>query len=203
MKNILISVSKNADSGTYLRAVAAVGGQGYAVYAPKDCSKADGVILAGGMDVAPFFYGRPNNGSQGIDLVRDRAEFHCLEQCAANQKPVLGICRGIQVLNVFWGGTLIQHLRNARLHKAKNGVPVEHVLDGKGMLASLYGRRFVTNSAHHQAVDQLAKNLQVIARCGRVIEAVQHIHLPMIGVQFHPELMSDGDKLIAAWLEKC
>ena len=200
MADILISVSKNANASAYLAAARRARLNAKAGYAVKDIAGFDGLILAGGMDVEPAFYGQKNRGSRGVDPVRDRAEFALLSDCIRQQIPVLGICRGMQVINVYFGGTLVQHIKSG--HIAENGGFVDHVVDARDDMAALYGRRFVCNSAHHQAVGKLGKGLRGTAFCGKVTEAFIHTRHPICGVQFHPEKMADGDTLFAWWSKK-
>ena len=169
---------------------------------PEGCS---GLLLPGGGDVDPARYGQKNLGSMNIDPERDRREWALLDRFLPLRLPVLGICRGCQVLNVYLGGTLRQDIEghkrledgSDRLHASRTDDP---------MLKALYGPRFVVNSAHHQAVDRPGDGLRAVqwAEDGTV-EALRHERLPVLAVQWHPERLrtpTDGWRLLARWLEE-
>jgi len=108
-------------------------------------------------------------------------------------KPIFGICRGHQLLNVIFGGTLVQHLPNALEHSTVlAGRDIVHeVTAEKGSIAEkLYGESFTVNSWHHQAVQDLADGF-CVSMCASdgVIEGFEHESLPIFGVQWHPERM--------------
>ncbi|MBR0384939.1 MAG: gamma-glutamyl-gamma-aminobutyrate hydrolase family protein [Erysipelotrichaceae bacterium] len=178
----------------------------------------DGLLLPGGGDVDPARYGQQISGSypDGIDKALDELQFSFLEAFVKAGKPVLGICRGQQLINVYFGGTLIQHLPNA---DERHSCPVDgqdyvHDVDAvcDSYLSEIYGRHFSVNSNHHQAIDRLADGFKVQLVDGEVIEAIQHETLPIIAVQFHPERMCfnrkredtvDGQYIIATLLKLC
>ena len=179
----------------------------------------DGLLLAGGDDMDPSFFGQPNLGSKDIDPDRDRAELALIKAYADAGKPILGICRGHQVLNVAFGGTLIQDLGPVGnlFHRHSPGCHWDKIhpirtLPGS-ILDSLYGPTLVTNSSHHQAVDRLGEGFKATAWSeSGVIEAMEHTSLPILAVQFHPERMSyalrrpdtaDGSKLFEWFLTRC
>lgn len=211
---ILISAG-TGNPENYVKAVAAAGGASEAAYLPKpDAARFDGLLLTGGGDVDPARYGQENTASVGIDPARDEAEFALINSFLQAGKPILGICRGHQILNVALGGTLIQHLPNAHLHTGKQDLihPVSTVRGS--LLHRLYGAEFVSNSSHHQAVGIPADGMCVTAwsENGAVVEACEHESLPVFSVQFHPERMTpeltagaaaDGLPVIRAFLELC
>ena len=121
---------------------------------------------------------------------------------------VLGICRGLQVLNVFFGGTLIQDLPG---HSQAAGRDRLHrVRTAPSPLQDLFGETLVVNSAHHQAADRLGQGLRAVQwAIDGTVEAVIHQSLPVWGVQWHPERLAgplslsgaaDGGCLFTAWL---
>ena len=131
-----------------------------------------------------------------------------LEQFIMAKKPVLGICRGLQVLNVFFGGTLIQDLPG---HSQAAGRDRLHrVRTAPSPLQDLFGETLVVNSAHHQAADRLGQGLRAVQwAIDGTVEAVIHQSLPVWGVQWHPERLAgplslsgaaDGGCLFTAWL---
>ena len=185
----------------YRRAVEAAGGTVRFGGTPKGCGA---LLLPGGGDVEPWRYGRGNTASRGLEPERDTAELMLLERFIAAGKPVLGICRGIQIINVFFGGTLCQDLP---CHAATDGKDRFHtVCTARSPLLPVCGPVCRVNSAHHQAVDALGRGLRAIqwAEDGTV-EALCHDCLPIWGVQWHPERLSGelGGRLFRAFLRLC
>ena len=157
-----------------------------------DCQ---GLLLPGGGDIDPARYGQPSDGSEAPDLQRDAAELELVSRFLAWGRPILGICRGIQLLNVALGGDLIQDIPTAADHKhdAVRGDRVHGVEAAPGsFLEGLYGSAFPVNSAHHQSFGQVAPGLRVAARsqADGFIEAVEWPEKRIYGVQWHPERMS-------------
>lgn len=184
----------------YLDAVNAAGGDPTGAYMPVYDDKYAGLILCGGVDIDPAFYGEPVNGAVGIDPARDEAELELTERFIRAGKPILGVCRGIQLLNVYFGGTLEQDIpRHAHYNAAVDVLHETNVSEGNA-LYTLYGAHPTVNSFHHQRIDKLAADLQVIQRCAAddTIEGVLHPTLPILGVQWHPEKMIDpADERVA------
>lgn len=158
---------------------------------------AQGLCLSGGVDVAPERYGQTRHAaSWEIDLWRDALEWKLCDLFTARRKPILGICRGLQLLNVYFGGTLVQDLSAQRGldHPGHSMHPVE-AAEGSWM-AETFGPSFSVNSYHHQAVDRLAGGLRITAAAcgGQIIEGVEHETLPVSAVQWHPERMTGPDR---------
>lgn len=194
--NILVSTG-GGDAANYIAAIEAAGGRADARYLPDPDLSYDGLLLAGGADMDPALFGQADCGSQGIDRARDAAELALLDAFLGVGKPVLAICRGHQVVNVWLGGDLIQDLDPflAPFHGGGKGDRVHLVKAAEGsLLHRLYGPVFPVNSAHHQALGRLGRGLAVAARSeGGVVEAVGHGTLPLISVQFHPERMAGAN----------
>ncbi len=155
----------------------------------------DGLLIPGGFDVSPEFYHQEMNGSyaEGMNKQLDELQLYYIDQFVKAHKPILGICRGHQLLNVYFGGTLIQHLPNYEKHSSpdfQDDQVHEVYSDEDNVFTELYGKRFSVNSSHHQAVDILGEGLHIALRCpDGTIEAMYHEQLPIISVQFHPERM--------------
>lgn len=191
--NILISTG-GGDAANYIAAVEAAGGAADARYLPAPDLRYDGLVLAGGDDIDPALFHQENCGSRGIDRARDEAELALLTAFLGTGRPVLAICRGHQVVNVWLGGGLVQDLDPSLslFHGGGAGDRVHPVKAVEGsLLHRLYGPVFSVNSSHHQALGRLGRGLSATARSeGGVVEAVEHETLPLISVQFHPERMT-------------
>jgi putative glutamine amidotransferase len=156
----------------------------------------EGVILTGGEDVGPENYGHDEHPELGrVVPERDAFELALAREAIARRIPVLAICRGIQVLNVAMGGTLVQHLEPGNdlrhwpedIYISPNSHGVD-ILDPD--LCELVGSdRADVNSYHHQAVLEPGPALRVGARAGGVIESIVGTNGPVLGVQWHPEMM--------------
>ena len=180
----------------YAHAIRAAGGEASGGYCPALDLSYDGLVLCGGGDIDPARYGQENRGSQPPDPARDEAEFNLARAYLEAGKPILGICRGHQLLNVLLGGTLIQDvgdaLRPFHAHGEDEPDLVHPVRSAQGsFFAQAYGTLFHVNSWHHQASDALGKGLiPVLWSESGLVEAVEHENLPILGVQFHPERMT-------------
>lgn len=163
----------------------------------------DGLLLHGGADMAPQSYQEEPIGQWLGDPIRDRYEAALLELCMQRDIPVLGICRGMQVINVALGGTLYQDIGTQRpdalVHRnwdiyEENGHPID-LVPGSG-LSRCYGglTRAYVNSIHHQGIKDVAPGLEVEATSPSdgVIEALRLPQGPyVVGVQWHPEFMDE------------
>ena len=163
----------------------------------------DGLILQGGADVSPGNYGeQPLRPEWSGDAVRDSFEIAAIEVAIELGKPVLGICRGHQVLNVALGGSLYQDINHqvegTLVHRDWHRYEViEHeiTVEPDSWLAWVYGTTsLLTNTVHHQAIKRCGAGLDVSARApDGIIEGVEHIRDDrwLVGVQWHPEWL-DG-----------
>ena len=160
------------------------------LYPEAEPEKYDGLLLCGGMDIHPSRYGEEVNGSVDMEEARDAAEFPLAKAFIEAGKPVFGICRGFQLLNIYFGGSLIQHIETADDHRIPGSEAVHLVTAEDGFFADTYGKEFPVNSYHHQAVGKLGEGLKVTLRAkDGIIEGFDHESLPVFGVQFHPERM--------------
>lgn len=206
MKRVFLRCEEN----TYENYRAALEESGVEAVRSLDLSlaqKCDGLLLLGGGDADPALYGQENRGSNPPDPQRDEDELALFALFRALNKPILGICRGHQMINIALGGTLIQDLpderhRHDKEHDADRIHPVNSV---HPLMTALYGDRFVANSSHHQAIDRLGEGL--VSTCvsdDGTVEGIVHENGKIIGVQFHPERMAfalrredtaDGEKI--------
>ncbi len=154
----------------------------------------DGLLLSGGGDIDPVAYGHTAEPeTEGIDAKRDRFELDLAKGALERGLPTVGICRGIQLLNVASGGTLRQHVPEHVGSSQPAAEPWHEVtISGGSRLGELYGPSRAVNSLHHQALDTIGDGLRVTARSDGddSPEAVEHQTLPVIGVQWHPEMMA-------------
>jgi putative glutamine amidotransferase len=159
----------------------------------------EGLVLSGGQDIHPKLYGEDNTHSHIYgDTLRDAYELQVLQDVLDRNKKVLGICRGHQLLNVFFGGTLHQDIYHAGYnHGGKHYV---YMTDGD-FGEKLFGRTKETNSLHHQAVKDIATDFSVIGwHIGDdCIEAIYSEKYNCLGVQWHPEMM-EGTEEVFEWL---
>lgn len=158
----------------------------------------DGLLLSGGGDVAPDLFGQDRHPkTRLIDRTRDDFELALVREWVGADRPLLAICRGIQVLNVALGGSLIQDIADQVSHPLvhqKSEGEARHLvrLQPASRLANLLGDdELEVNSYHHQAVQDLAPELQAVAwAADGVVEGVERPGAPfVVGVQWHPELM--------------
>jgi len=170
----------------------------------------DGLILSGGADVEPARYGQPPSAHTGAPRRdRDDWEFALLAAALALDRPVLAICRGMQVLNVGLGGNLIQHLPDAVGHAEHAPQPGAHgrhpvKITGDSALHGMLGASCVVATYHHQAVDRLGTGLTAVAWAeDGTIEAVELSGRRwVVGVQWHPEV-GDCQGLFADFVNAC
>ncbi len=197
----------------YLHSIEKFGGIPFPLFHTSTCiedifSLIDAVIISGGnFDINPSLYGKKNYHSRSIKNLRTDFEIKICEMSLKQNIPILGICGGEQLLNVCCGGTLIQDIKefnnNTLEHEQtnlRNQTSHSVEINKKTKLFNIINQsKIQVNSAHHQAVNQLGKNLIVsgLARDG-IIESIESTaHDWCIGVQWHPEfLITKADKLL-------
>lgn len=185
-------------------------------YPAVDPAEYDALLVPGGGDVHPQFYGEKKSLlCMGIDEGLDAWEAELIRGFIAAGKPIFGICRGCQMINVTLGGTLVQHIVSRTNHVRTplgDAVHKSSALAG-GFVAAVYGEgELSTNSSHHQCVGRLAEGLKIVqVSVDGIPEAVEHTSLPIWAVQWHPERMAfahrredtvDGAAVFAFFREK-
>lgn len=166
---------------------------------PGELATCQALIFPGGGDVNPRFFNQPNLGSHNIDTELDILQFRAFELAYNTHIPILGICKGMQLINIALGGTLIQNLPIASIHtSADKDVYHDTFTEKDSFLQKLYGSHFRVNSRHHQAISQPGINLIPIQWCADDLcpEAFIHKTRPIIGVQWHPERLDSAHTTI-------
>lgn len=190
-------------SAPYVKAVRKAGGLPVLlpVVDPQDAAAmldlVDALVITGGCDVDPTNYGAAPQPLLGpTDLLRDAADLAITRAAVDDNLPTLATCRGIQVLNVALGGTLVQHVDDHMRTDLYNQ-DVHHVqIDPTSRLAKILGTDVVgVNSLHHQVIDRLGRGVRVVGRNHEgQIEAIEIDQAPaVLGVQWHPELLRHRD----------
>ncbi len=161
----------------------------------------DGVVLIGGGDVDSSIYGQePNPYSYGVSPKRDAWEISLTKACIEMDKPLLGICRGMQIINIALGGTLDQHipdLVNTSNHSPGSGLfgEIEVHFEMRSKMDEVFGKSALVQCRHHQAVSDLGKGLSVTGRSDdgviHSIEGNEGLRY-LAGVQWHPEQSIDS-----------
>jgi putative glutamine amidotransferase len=196
------------NSETYLRAIEAAGGTPLLLPLSDESGVLeglyeiiDGLLLAGGVDIHPDAYNHPPHENLGSNnLLQDRSELYLTRRAIADGKPILGICRGHQMLNVAAGGTLYQdipaEIPGALNHEfsadAKDGSVLAHdiQIDEESWLAETLGQTIIkTNSMHHQSVRDVAPSMRIVGKSSDgVVEVIESTNEHFaVGIQSHPE----------------
>lgn len=209
---IMAGTKRQYVSDAYVRAVLCAGG--VPVLLPiitdqaaieQQLAAVDGLLLSGGGDPQPQLFGEEPVPELGkVIPERDMHELLLIDLALKADKPVLGICRGCQLLTIALGGNIHQHLSadKASIQHDQNspGDYAGHtvLLERGSKLAKILGEQVLTNSFHHQAVNDLGRGLRVSARAkDGVIEAIEHETADfVVGVQWHPELMIDKEPIM-------
>ncbi|MCG8686981.1 MAG: gamma-glutamyl-gamma-aminobutyrate hydrolase family protein [Desulfobacterales bacterium] len=190
----------------YTQAIELAGGIPYIVPFTKDVSllpqmagHAKGFLFPGGFDLDPAYFNESPIEKLGrVDKDLDKFQLAAFDLALKMKAPVLGICRGAQIINVALGGTLFQDIGSQFAAEVLDHMQKEihfgtdHPIDIKqdSRLFKLFGSKIMVNSRHHQSIKDLGKNLRISAVSpDGVIEGAEHTHLPIDLVQWHPELM--------------
>lgn len=203
-------IGRPQDTGNYEKALRRIGISPVTTLDPEQCSDCCGLLLPGGGDITPAFFGQQNHGSRQIDTELDILQLQGLDLFVKWRRPVLGICKGMQIINVHFGGSICQYIKNATKHQW-NGKDQYHYVYHIGcsrtdFFYQLYGSSAFVNSAHHQAVDKTGRNLLPVCQSSDgTLEALVHDSLPILAVQWHPERLFDkgGMELLSFFTELC
>ncbi len=167
----------------------------------KYVSMCDIIILSGGGDIDPVFFGEKSTEDKKLDIVprkRDIFEIKIIREAIKQKKYILGICRGMQIINIALGGTMYQDIDN---HMNKNHyVKIRE----KSILSSYFNSKNIyVNSIHHQAVKDIGNNLKVIAvsKEDNYIEAIESFDKKILGLQWHIERIPEQYPLLKKFLE--
>ena len=202
-KKVKIAIAKDTtgNTGSVISMLNRCGNVSYKIVGSScNVNDYDGLVLPGGVDISPSLYGQKNKASKNVNKSLDKLQYKLLDKFVKAKKPVLGLCRGMQLINVYFGGTLKQDIKGHR------GVTHTTTITSNSWIYQVYKKKSMkVNSWHHQSVQQLGKNLIVTQRAkkGNVVEALEHKTLPVYGVQYHPEIMSNGKQLFQAFLKIC
>lgn len=201
----------------YARAIQQAGGLAFILPLTDDAADIDqitdlydGFLFTGGADLSPQLYGeKPLPCTRNCVVDREKMEIALLQSILAKNKPVLGICRGMQFLNVFFNGTLYQDVQEMRQDSLVHWQPQpyenfhhEVSVDPSSPLYSIVKQsRICTNSMHHQGVKQVGGGLQVMARANDgLVEAIYHTQYPFVwGIQWHPEFLMNQKEHLAVF----
>ena len=202
--------NKQYVTDAYIQAIKSAGG--LPIILPLVKSKAfireyvdlcDGFLFCGGGDITPLLFGQePTNGIGKTDITLDLFQIRLMRQVLEAQKPVLAICRGMQVLNVACGGTIYQDLNEVdfdvinHMQTSLSRKDISHKVSfaSKSHIHRILGPFAYTNSFHHQAVNRIGRDLIVTGTTGDdIVEAIEMpSHSFVLGVQWHPESMIDS-----------
>lgn len=157
----------------------------------------DGLLLPGSRDCTPQLYGQKNNSSRSLCLEEDLLQLSAFDRYCHAGRPILGIGKGMHLINIAAGGSLRQHIGHYPHDAVRICSPLrtesferfhETSISEGSMLEALYGTSLLVNSSHHQALDRIGSRLDCVQSAfDGCPEAVQHRSLPILGVQWHPE----------------
>src|SRR4051812_6170266 len=198
--------------GRYRDAVEAAGAEVVELH-PGDAVPADldGLLLSGGGDIAPDRYGAADEACEGVDPARDELEINAARFAIDRDLPVLGVCRGFQLLNVVRGGTLVQHV-GGHNPAERRGLIVHEIqpTDGSLLAQATGGRPQTVTSRHRQAVtrDRLGHGLVATVEVDGFVEAFEATDRRwLVGVQWHPErkweVSVDASRIFDALVAAC
>ncbi|MGM0379575.1 MAG: gamma-glutamyl-gamma-aminobutyrate hydrolase family protein [Bacillota bacterium] len=165
--------------------------------------KLDGIIFSGGHDIHPRFYDEKIQFKNVEPIIkRDIFEMKLLELAINKNIPVLGICRGLQLINVYLNGSLYQDLKKQTDitidHKGsiKKKNKKVHTVKLEKQLKNIFKNDVIkVNSVHHQAIKDLGDNLEILAKADKLIESIKVKNKPILAIQWHPEMLYETDRI--------
>ena len=170
----------------------------------------DGLLLPGSRDMdSKYYYQQPHPKLNPMSKERTEAEFAALQTATENKKPVLGICGGMQLINVFFAGSLYQDIKSLIDNPLAHEKGAEHLVkvkDSSKLHGILREKEFTVKSYHHQAVDKVGDELVISATSpDGIIEGIEHKNLFVIGVQWHPELeeTKHSKQIFESFVKEC
>jgi len=179
----------------------------------SDLEKCDGIVLSGGEDVHPKYYGKPSYWKKRkvlkleVNEARDKFELKVIDKAVKSKKPILGICRGLQIANVYFKGTLIPDItgKTKTRHAKNQGYDQTHevkIKEDSCLSAIIHSEKGVVNSAHHQSADRIGKGLTTTASDAEgIVEAIEWKNPKnkpfLLLVQWHPERMKEQESGLA------
>ncbi len=154
----------------------------------------NGLIVSGGDDIHPSFYGQEEAVNQEYDKQRDELEIQYIKQAIINKLPMLGICRGMQLINLVAGGTLYTDIRPLRKNTSNRRILLPRktvdISTNSNLSRILAGKRLLVNSLHHQAIDKIAPGFTPAAQdLDHFVQAIEKTESTILGVQWHPEYL--------------
>jgi len=156
----------------------------------------DALLITGGSDIDPATYGGVSHPAiEKTDPIRDAFELALIKRAHEAQLPLIGICRGMQLINLYFGGTLYPHIHDLELDNTHSHTPLprkEVTLEDDSRLYALLGQhRLLVNALHHQAVERPGDGIRAVAHDrNKIVQAIEHTQLPFVfGLQWHPEFM--------------
>lgn len=190
----------------------------YQIYKDNiDINNFDMLLIPGGIDVDPSLYGQTKDKSiKNTNINLDHLQLNLIDKFVSANKPIFGICRGLQIINVYFKGTLIQDIKSTITHTPTivGGKIIDsyHNITNSDFMAELFTKTCLVNSSHHQAIDKMGNGLIAVSHCeDNIIEAIRHQTLPIYAVQWHPERtiltykkdnLMDGSKLLKYIISK-
>ncbi len=218
MKKIMIAglYAPNDTYENYVYALEQLGAEGFISLEPERIAEADGLLLPGSeQDINPKLWGEKDICTNDVNDDLDNVQWRLLELAEEQNKAVLGVCRGMQFMNVFCGGSLIQDLPFAEEHKMTTPDKYHNLYHREGFfMYNLFGAESEVNTLHHQGVGRIGTGFEAVSVWNdgedSVVEAIWNEDRKMLGVQWHPERMvrfgnetqqEDGRKLIKYFLD--
>lgn len=165
----------------------------------------DAFIIPGGNDIHPEIYGENINESETPIKEHDEFLIQLLEKVTKKEKPILWICKWLQIINVFFGWTLYQNIEN-HMHENNIANEIHNIgIEKNSFLFEIFKQKQIpVNSIHHQCIKKLWKNLVIsgVSTNDNIIEAIEHTALPIYAVQWHPECLNSHQKIFDWFIEK-